>query len=460
MNLENIDYKNLLGHLYSYKTLDFKVIDKKISVIIKKDYSGEIFIKDELNKSILKDIPKEDLEFTILKHITDKHITSNPLILDLIVNGRNTYYLNWSNDYSKLSVTRMSDFSTRYNHKSTIMNSDERYTLTNEEFNELINCGKNILEKLNLNGYPISFLKNEYDKVNVLENIIYKDTPEIYLKYEKNILESMAILKYQNALNDVSKNFWRTILEQENMLKKLDNPLLKEKDYDLKLYQYELSGEYYKGDGYETWKSNIEHYYISNVPLDEDKMKNLFENNESELRDIVSFNVKRLDNDNTYHRDRSNCYFVEVQNDGLNKYDSIKYITRNSNSRFNFLDKEIIFEEDKKIEVENNDDNEVSMFDNYDFKDSTKIIDDKVCNIVANNLDVDLSNSDIQLNINEIKNILSDIKESIYCGESFSDIEKDIFKLMNLTKEVSLKDKEDKDLKESILNDVTLNFRF
>ena len=140
MNLENIDYKNLLGHLYSYKKLDFKVIDKKISVIIKKDdYSGEIFIKDELNKSILKDIPKEDLEFTILKHITDKHITSNPLILDLIVNGANTYYLNWSNDYSKLSVTRMSDFSTRYNHKSTIMNSDERYTLTNEEFNELIN---------------------------------------------------------------------------------------------------------------------------------------------------------------------------------------------------------------------------------------------------------------------------------------------------------------------------------
>ena len=68
MNLENIDYKNLLGHLYSYKTLDFKVIDKKISVIIKKDYSGEIFIKDELNKSILKDIPKEDLFLYILLH--------------------------------------------------------------------------------------------------------------------------------------------------------------------------------------------------------------------------------------------------------------------------------------------------------------------------------------------------------------------------------------------------------
>ena len=100
------------------------------------------------------------------------------------------------------------------------------------------------------------------------------------------------------------------------------------------------------------------------------------------------------------------------------------------------------------------------MFDDYDFKDAIKIVDDKVCNIIANNLDVDLSNPNIQLNVNEIKNILSDIKESIYCGESFSDIEKDIFKLMNLTKEVSLKDKEDKDLKESILNDVTLNFRF
>ena len=60
----------------------------------------------------------------------------------------------------------------------------------------------------------------------------------------------------------------------------------------------------------------------------------------------------------------------------------------------------------------------------------------------------------------DYEELLSLIKESIYCGESFSDIEKDIFKLMNLTKEVSLKDKEDKDLKESILNDVTLNFRF
>ena len=355
MNLEKIDYKSLLKHLYDYKKLDFEIKENEVFVKILKEYPYQIFIEDVFNNNILKNIHEKDFELTILKHLTDKHITSNPLILDLIVNGANTYYLNWSNNFDKLTMTRMSDFSTRFGFASKIMEEEERHTLTDIEFNELINCGKNIIEKLEIKGFPINFLRKEYDKINVLENIIYKDTPEFYLKEDSNRLDSIAIIKYENALNEVSKSFWRKILEQEHMLEKLNNPLLKEKDKDLKLYQYHLTGECYKGDGYETWKSKIDHYYISNTPLNESKMKTLYEYEAYELRDILYINIERMRDNDTSFRNYDSCQFVKIINDGLNAYNSEQYVSFNSNNRFKYLNEDIVIENKFEIEEQEED---------------------------------------------------------------------------------------------------------
>lgn len=450
MDITQIKLDSLIKDLFSYKKVDFEVINKEIKFKITKEYGNEFYFEGTLDKSILKDVPKDDIESILFKNITNKYITSNTMILELLVRGSNTYHLYWNNNYDSLSIKRRDNFLINFFYRSEFMKEKEEYSLTNEEFKELINSATNIFEKLRMTGYHINFLEDQYGPKNILERIIYKNNPEKFLThYNEQKINSMAIDFYNGALNDVSKKFWKKILEKDEMLKNLNNPLLKQKDYDLPLFQYKLTGQCYKGDGYETWKSDIEKYYISNKPLDEQKLKYLFENNESEIRDILNLYVERLNNNETYHRNMGSCFFIEVT-------DKEDYIIKNNNHRFLYLG--YVFYDDTK-EAKKYNKNSFYDEDEWDLDeeitkeeslsnvfDKTIItIEDTLVKEIAKEMDININNKDNQLDVFKVRETIKNIKDSIEYGESFEEISKDLFKLLQLSNIITLKDKEYKE---------------
>lgn len=282
---------------------NYDVGDNVYSKLIKrlKDYGPELPCKEG-----------EELEWF------KRNISKSVMPIDALVNGKRAYMEGFVEKDGKryLKITPYGLDSHRFD---SMVGKDEDALIL---LDEVKSAYKNIVDRLGITEFPMTMFGDSF-----LVELLW-DEPEYFLKaFSERAMYSKATKLYNTHRGEAYEKFWRAILEKEEYATKLDNPLLKEREKELKLFAYCLTGEAYKGDGWETWKSDLDHLFISERQLSEDKLKHLYTREYgSEIRDVCWITVTKEELPGRLDR----ATFVEVGNDG-------KYITRPAEWRFKQL---------------------------------------------------------------------------------------------------------------------------
>jgi len=241
-----------------------KNINRKIEVKSSFSFDTENYEFEKLSNILMerKEIPEPKIEWF------KENITDNLLLLDVLFNGDNSYYLQREKDENYFSVKRYSSLRQNIN-ETSVLKEDESAQIKKEDIRKVY---KNIVEKLNIKGYPLRLFNDTFMFMLVETEL------ELFNKiYEGNALSKKARIFYEISKNNLHKEgvkFFKKILKRD---KSLSNPLLREKEPELHIY--EITGQAMKSDGYSCWESDIYHTFMSHTKLDEDELISLYSNN-------------------------------------------------------------------------------------------------------------------------------------------------------------------------------------
>lgn len=334
MDLNRININSIIDDIFQYHQFKYevqnKIVNFEFSYTTKFNANKLIIINDSYNIGDLENVfNEENLKRSIFKKYVFDNITQDPLALELIFKGVRTYD-------GTITPTKV-DLYKVFSSGPAVIDSDERLILNEVQLKNFYDAIYNFATKLGLYSYPLTmFTPRLYDGIDeVLFNaFLLKNDPKGYEEARGYPYKEYLYLYGRSSLPQNFKEQMESFFSKPENLKKLDNPLLKKRAKELDLYVYEITGYAYKSDGWETWKSDIEHFFVSNIELDTKKLLYLYENEFNyEVKDFIGLSCDYLGKNKDFKE--YNSTFIEL-------YEQDKYITRNINDRFKLLKNETI----------------------------------------------------------------------------------------------------------------------
>ena len=304
-------------HLYKVKSGMQSVTDNNNFEIIEATLNYNV--DDGVYSKLIKELESSHRETPYKEEDALKwfkeNISKDVLAIDFLVNGKRAYIYSFTkkDNVESIRITPYSMKSCRFN--SVVPDNEDVFI----SIKKVSDTYKNLIDKLGITSYPISGFDDRFISK------IFDDEPKYFTKlFGDNQMYQKAIKYYE--MSNKSKSFWKKILKEDDVMKRLDNPLHKENEDKLTLFLYNIDCEYYYSEDYESYYRDGYERYLSLEELDIEKIKSFYLNNEG-IEDYRSLNV----NEEKFYSGRDTDTFIEVDKDDGH------YITRPANYRFKQL---------------------------------------------------------------------------------------------------------------------------